>query len=201
MSDPTIQQEAVPPTHAAEPGHVPDEAEHVTGEPFDEELPTVDATAPSALAAPQALAGSDQEVECPQCHTRWKGNDLGPHAAWFCEQCQFPLFWANAAARPVATTSIGESLSRLPGTQGRLTSTAIDCPACGEHNPSSNCWRCNQSLNFLDPPPAPPAPPPPMAVAPAVIVAPQRPVWPWILATGLLALTVVVLVLMLLLDD
>lgn len=184
-----------------EPGHTAGEARHNAAEPLDEELPTLDPSATAAGAEPQTVAGMTRIV-CPQCSTVWQGNDLRPHAAWFCTQCQFPLFWVNAGIRSSAS-SIDDSLVRLPGTNGRTTLSSIICPTCGEHNlpvPTANCWRCHNPLTPLDPPPPPP-PAPPVVIAPPVIVPARRRIWPWVLATGLLSLTLLVIVLILIFND
>jgi hypothetical protein len=177
-----------------------DEAGHSASEPDEEELPTVDPTS-RAPGRPQVVAGVTRIV-CPNCETVWEGNDLRPHAAWFCAQCQFPLFWANAGVRASAT-STDDALSRLPGTAGRSTLSAIDCPTCGERNqpdPTANCWRCGNPLTLPEPPP--PAPPPaPVIVAAPVVVPPRRLVWPWIVATGVLAVLALILLIILLTGD
>ena len=126
---------------------VVDGARHSADEPLDDELPTVDPTRSAALTQTEVVAGVTRVV-CPSCETVWEGNDLRPHAAWFCAECQFPLFWANAGVR-TAETSTDDALARLPGTVGRSTLSAIDCPNCGEHNPpdpTANCWRCHAPL-------------------------------------------------------
>ncbi len=166
---------------------VVDGARHSADEPLDDELPTVDPTRSAALTQTEVVAGVTRVV-CPSCETVWEGNDLRPHAAWFCAQCQFPLFWANAGVR-TAETSTDDALARLPGTVGRSTLSAIDCPNCGEHNPpdpTANCWRCHAPLTPRDPPP--PQPAPQVFIAAPVIEPPRRRIWPWIVATGVLSL-------------
>lgn len=185
-------------TAAAEPGHVVDESGHDAAEPFDEELPTVDPGA-SGLAEPQRVDGVVR-IECPRCHTVWQGNDLRPHAAWFCAQCQFPLFWVNAGIRAGESTT-DAAIARFPGTAGRTALSAIDCPTCGEPNPpdpTANCLRCGNPLTL--PEAAPPPPQPMQIVVSAPVVQPRRRIWPWIVATGSLALIALILLILLLND-
>jgi hypothetical protein len=136
--------------------------------------------------------GYDIRVECPGCGTIWEGNDIRPHAEWFCGTCDYPLFWALPGGGHNALEGDG-ALSRLPGTDGRSTLASLACPACGERNPpvpTANCLRCGAPLT----PAAPALAPPTELVAAAVPTVPvkQRRIWPWVLATGALALALVV---------
>ena len=152
--DPPAAAQVPDPDEVHEPGHVVDGARHAATETFEAQLPTVDPDRSSALAQPQVIDGITQVV-CPQCATVWKGDQLRPHAAWFCQQCQFPLFWVNAGIRR-EPGSTEEALARLPGTNGRTALSAINCPWCGEHNPpdpTANCLRCHRPLTVPDPPP------------------------------------------------
>lgn len=162
-------------------------------------LPTLDPHA-TPLYEPSLLPGITRVI-CPNCQTVWEGNDLRPHAAWFCATCDFPLFWARSGGQ-VGLGSTDDALARLPGTAGRTALASIACPNCGEHNPpdpTANCLRCGAPLTTPEPPP--PAPPPQVVVAPPVIEPRRRRIWPWIVATGVLALLAIVLLLILLFND
>ena len=94
-------------------------------------------------------------VECPGCGLLCEGVDPRPTAAWFCPNCDYPLFLADPAP-PAVTTNTALARRRLPGTDGRELLGADACWACGERNPpgTMNCVRCGSQLIR----PAPPAP-------------------------------------------
>ncbi|MFT3852766.1 MAG: hypothetical protein QM733_08530 [Ilumatobacteraceae bacterium] len=154
---------------------------------------------PPSAASDVDEAEHPTEIPCPNCGTTWKGNDLRPHAAWFCAKCQYPLFWARPQPRPVMAT-IDDSLARLPGTVGRTSLTPVECPRCHEHNPPANCVRCGASL-IQEPLPPPPPIVQQIVVAQPVVVPPPPRVWPWIVSTGVLALVAIILLVLLLLVD
>ena len=168
-------------------------------EPTTEPLPTVDPT----RAAPMGMAVEPgvSRVICPSCGTVWQGNDLRPHAAWFCATCDFPLFWARAGGQS-GETSTDDALARLPGTGGRSTLASLACPNCGELNPpvpTADCWRCGAPLTT--PESAPPPPVPIVVAAPLVEPPPPRPPsWPWVVATCVLSAALIVLIILLLND-
>ena len=193
VSDPSTATDPV----AHEPAG-PDGPEPTT-EPTTEPLPTVDPTA----AAPMGIAVEPgvSRVICPSCGTVWQGNDLRPHAAWFCATCDFPLFWARAGGQS-GDTSTDDALARLPGTGGRSTLASLACPNCGELNPpvpTADCWRCGAPLTTPEPVPPPPAPVVVVA-APIVEPPPRRPIWPWVVATCVLSVALIVLLILLLND-
>jgi len=57
-------------------------------------------------------------VECPGCGLLCEGVDPRPTAAWFCPNCDYPLFLA-APAPAAVTTNTALARRRLPGTDGR----------------------------------------------------------------------------------
>ncbi|MEO5724036.1 MAG: hypothetical protein ABIQ39_01265 [Ilumatobacteraceae bacterium] len=139
----------------------------------------------------------DFRVECPGCGTLWEGNDMRPHAEWFCATCDYPLFWARSGGTITGVEGDG-ALARLPGTDGRAALSSISCPACGEHNPpvpTANCLRCGAPLTPLKPVVTPDAP----AVV-AVVPPPlprRRRIWPWVVATCVLAVALIVMIVVL----
>ena len=91
--------------------------------------------------------GHEVVVECPGCGTICEGVDPRPTAAWFCPNCDYPLFLA-APAPPAIAANSGLARRRLPGTDGREVVAAEPCWACGERNPigTLSCIRCNSQL-------------------------------------------------------
>ncbi|WP_420114783.1 hypothetical protein [Pseudactinotalea sp.] len=142
--------------------------------------------------------GSHTQVTCPECGTITTVSATGRGASDFCPSCDYPLFWAGSGgvnARPEASDG---ALFRAPGTSGSTTPSALVCPACGEHNPTTGvaCLRCGADLHPAPPPaPEPPAPPQPIVVnPPAQIVECSH--WPsWAVATIASLVTAVVVVL------
>jgi len=140
-----------------------------------------------------ATVGDEVLVRCPNCETVWEGSDLRPHAQWFCGKCDYPLFWAlPPRADDVAGGPDGDgAFARLPGTDGRETLSSLACPHCGERNPpdpTRDCLRCGLSLTVRHD----------VVIEPAIITVVQtqvlpplpqrkRRVWPWILATVVVA--------------
>lgn len=138
--------------------------------------------------------GHEVVVECPGCGTVCEGVDPRPTAAWFCPNCDYPLFLA-APAPPAVAANSGLARRRLPGTDGREVIASEPCWACGERNPmgSMSCIRCNSQL-VRPTPPAPlevEAPAVEAEVVPLIFVARR---WPLILggALGGALLTVIV---------
>jgi hypothetical protein len=157
------------------------------------EVPAAEPDAPvTADVAARDGATYETSVQCPSCGTVWEGNDIRPHAEWFCDNCDYPLFWVlPGSSTEVAET--GRSLSRLPGTDGRDALTSLACPHCGERNPpdpTRDCLRCGLPLTLPKPEqPEPvvitieaPAPPPP----------PRRRIWPWVVTACVFATAFVV---------
>jgi ribosomal protein L40E len=138
--------------------------------------------------------GLDVVVECPGCGTICEGVDPRPTAAWFCPNCDYPLFLA-APAPPAIAANSGLARRRLPGTDGREVVAAAPCWACGERNPigTLSCIRCNSQLVR----PAPPAPlesevaPVETAAVPLIFVARR---WPLLLGGALGGAIVTVLI-------
>ena len=138
--------------------------------------------------------GLDVVVECPGCGTICEGVDPRPTAAWFCPNCDYPLFLA-APAPPAVAANSGLARRRLPGTDGREVIAAEPCWACGERNPigTLSCIRCNSQLVR----PAPPAPlesdvaPVETAAVPLIFVARR---WPLLLGGALGGAIVTVLI-------
>jgi hypothetical protein len=138
--------------------------------------------------------GHEVVVECPGCGTVCEGADPRPTAAWFCPNCDYPLFLA-APAPPAVAANSGLARRRLPGTDGREVIASEPCWACGERNPmgSMSCIRCNSQL-VRPTPPAPlevEAPEVEVEAVPVILVARR---WPLILggALGGALLTVLV---------
>lgn len=129
------------------------------------EPPTAPPAETSAAAPPPSVEATieygeygehEVHVRCPNCDTVWAGTDLRPHAQWFCGNCDYPLFWAQApTSHVVGDSDDGAAFARLPGTDGRETLSSIACPHCGERNqpdPSRNCLRCGLPLTLRDDP-------------------------------------------------
>lgn len=138
--------------------------------------------------------GHEVVVECPGCGTICEGVDPRPTAAWFCPNCDYPLFLA-APAPPAVAANSGLARRRLPGTDGREVIAAEPCWACGERNlvGTLSCVRCNSQLVR----PAPPAPLEPETEAAAAQAVPLIFVarrWPLVLggALGGALLTIVI---------
>jgi hypothetical protein len=158
--------------------------------PFEPILPTIEPPRTAHLdhSLPDERSPHHTLVECPNCGSQWEGDNLRPHAAWFCGTCDFPLFWAGAGA-PAGQTLTDAAFARLPGTDGRDAMLSLACPTCGEQNPpvpTANCLRCGSPLT-----PPPPVIAPAPAPAPIIILPPepppQRRIWPWVVATCVLA--------------
>jgi hypothetical protein len=162
--------------------------------PFETVLPTLAPPQAAHLdhALPDEAAPGHIRVECPNCGSVWQGNDLRPHSEWFCGTCDFPLFWARSGAP--SAVEVDAAFARLPGTDGRDAVLSLACPVCGEHNPpvpTANCLRCGSPLTTPVPVIALPAPTP----APIVVVAEpvrRRRIWPWVVATCVLAAALIV---------
>lgn len=156
--------------------------------------PETESTASSMSAAP---TGHAARVECPNCHLVWEGNDIRPHAEWFCANCDYPLFWVL----PPSPTEVAEgdgAFSRLPGTDGRDYLTSIACPHCAERNPpdpAADCLRCGLPLTPVTVEP----PLPPLVVTVERIVTPaRRRLWPWVVGTCAFAAAFVITLIILL---
>jgi len=110
--------------------------------------------ADDAVAAGAAPVGPDVEVECPGCGLIVVGSDPRPSAEWFCPRCDYPLFFVAKAPPPELDGARRGARQRLPGVNGRASSTAGPCWNCGEHNEAASgaCFRCAATL----PKPLPP---------------------------------------------
>lgn len=195
IGDPMIPPAAEPTAISEHGGEMGKVAKPLpTFEPF---LPTIEPAQPAHLdhSLPDERSPRHSVVECPNCGSQWEGDNLRPHAAWFCGTCDFPLFWAGAGA-PAGQTLTDAAFARLPGTDGRDAMLSLACPTCGEQNPpvpTANCLRCGSPLT-------PPAPVVIEAPAPAIIMLPPEPapprrrIWPWVLATCVLATALIVAV-------
>ena len=88
----------------------------------------------------------------------------------------------------------------MPGTVGRSTLSSIACPTCSEANlsPPLNCWRCHNPLFPVPPPPQVPEPQVELHYVPIVC---NRRLWPWVVATGVLAQVAVILAIILFFVD
>lgn len=138
-------------------------------------------------------------LTCPDCGETSEREEVSRAADSFCERCDFPLFWAPAAAPLLANAEreTDEALRRLPGAGGHRQRVSRACPACGEPNPGgrTDCLRCGA---LLDPPPPEPVE---LEPAPVVVVAPPPPPparnrWFWpALVGGLVLVTIIILVL------
>jgi len=134
-------------------------------------------------------------ITCPDCGVITDLPQINRTADEFCPKCDYPLFWAQAAAgeRP-ATRDGDENLRRLPGTGGRRTIGARSCDECGEHNAltATHCIRCG--IEF-DAPEIIEEPEPVVVVAPEPEPEPEPDrtwIW-WLVALMVLLLIVTVL--------
>jgi predicted RNA-binding Zn-ribbon protein involved in translation (DUF1610 family) len=110
--------------------------------------------ADDAVAAGAAPDGPEVEVECPGCGLIVVGSDPRASAEWFCPRCDYPLFFVAKAPPPELDGARRGARQRLPGVNGRASSTAGPCWNCGEHNEAASgaCFRCAATL----PKPLPP---------------------------------------------
>ena len=143
------------------------------------------ASTDGAVRITEDEVGRNVVVECPGCGLVCEGVDPRPTAAWFCPNCDYPLFLA-APAPPAVAANSGLARRRLPGTDGREMVSAEACWACGERNPigTTACQRCNSQL-VRPTPPVPLAPEPSSVdteVEPLIFVARR---WPLILGGAL----------------
>ncbi|HSL59071.1 MAG TPA: hypothetical protein VK866_14595 [Acidimicrobiales bacterium] len=117
----------------------------------------------------------------------------------FCDQCDFPLFWADSAGAQLDPSQVDvadTTLRRLPGAEGRFAEATEVCPTCGELNflGVTHCVRCGGPMELpYEPPPAPPEPPaPPPPPEPAVAAPPLSWIWWVIVAVLVVAFTAAV---------
>ena len=192
---------------AVSSGELDPSTDEVTIAEYDSHERTVEVSS-ERLASPAVVApggsgvshigatgvGHEVVVECPGCGTVCEGVDPRPTAAWFCPNCDYPLFLA-APAPPAVAANSGLARRRLPGTDGREVIASEPCWACGERNPmgSMSCIRCNSQL-VRPTPPAPlevEAPAAEAEVVPLIFIAKR---WPLILggALGGALLTVII---------
>ena len=176
----------VPVSDTAEEGH---EFELFEADASPDETETADVRPTAAGGAVRVTddseVGRNVVVECPGCGLVCEGVDPRPTAAWFCPNCDYPLFLA-APAPPAVAANSGLARRRLPGTDGREMVSAEACWACGERNPigTTVCQRCNSQL-------VRPAPPVPLAAEPAAEETGLEPLifvarrWPLILGGAL----------------
>jgi hypothetical protein len=140
------------------------------------------------------------EIVCPECGQITSLTAIRRAADEFCPHCDFPLFWAPAAAPLVAGSSANDAtLRRLPGAGGRQMIGTLVCPTCGELNPMSETWciRCGSPLHPLpepepEPEPEPPPPPPPPEPEPE----PRSWWWLWVVLTAVIGVIGVVLLIL-----
>lgn len=160
----------------------PAAAEELSGASAEDPAPAP-ATSPGGNGhAPAGAVAAEVETEivCPGCGLAVVGESSPrPTAAWFCPQCDYPLFWASPPP-PDAEPTSRAARRRLPGTGGRVVLGAEPCWHCGEmaEPGSDECHRCAARL------PKPLAPkvhvdvhvpvPVPVAVRPVV--------WPYVAA-------------------
>lgn len=141
------------------------------------------------------------DIVCPECGQITTLTTIRKAADEFCPHCDYPLFWAPAAA-PLAmsTTPSDATLRRLPGAAGRLSIGTLVCPACGELNPmaETHCIRCGASLHpEPEPEPEPePAPPPPPPPPPPPEPEPRSLWWLWIVLTAVVGVVGAVLLIL-----
>lgn len=120
------------------------------------------------------------DIPCPECGQVTHLVAVRRAADEFCQQCDFPLFWAPSAV-PMATpgSSNMATLRRLPGAGGRQRVGSKVCPDCGELNPmaQTHCIRCTADL---DPKPVIEATPAPRLIVPPPPPIPKKKLWwPW----------------------
>ncbi len=143
-------------------------------------------------------------VTCPSCGTESYFEEVNRDAEAFCRNCDYPLFWTQAA-RSSEELDLSQSfgLRRLPGTSGRQAIVNIRCPRCQEPNKLSRmiCIRCGADLR----PPAPipePVPVPEPEPEPEPLPEPEpepepRLLWPLVVGiTGSVILLVIIIVLL-----
>jgi predicted RNA-binding Zn-ribbon protein involved in translation (DUF1610 family) len=178
-------------------------AQSVIVEPPTGQVPLVPAAVDEPLHEPGVESGPAAytvQVECPNCGSVWEGNDVRPHAEWFCGNCDYPLFWVLPPGTSDGVEGDG-AFSRLPGTDGRDFLTSIACPHCGERNPpdpSADCLRCGLPLTPVHVEPAPE--PVVITIERQIPPPPPRKIWPWVLAACVFA-TAFVITLVILLND
>jgi hypothetical protein len=137
-----------------------------------------------ARPADGTVADGEVEVECPSCGLLLVGESPRPTAAWFCPDCDYPVFWASPNPEPAPPQR--RARRRLPGTAGREVLGAEECWHCGERNEPGLrvCPRCAATL----PKPTAPTPEPVVVEVERIVTVPHlvRPVtWPFV-AAGLL---------------
>ena len=123
------------------------------------------------------------DIVCPECGQITTLVAIRKSAEEFCPHCDYPLFWAPAAAPLVAGSVASDAtLRRLPGTAGRQTIGMIVCPACGELNPIDGIWciRCTAALHPMPAPEPEPEPLPPPEPEPEPEPLPEPRSWWWI---------------------
>ncbi len=137
-----------------------------------------------ARPADGTVAADEVEVECPGCGLLLVGESPRPTAAWFCPNCDYPVFWASPNPEPSPPQR--RARRRLPGTAGRDVLGAEECWHCGERN-EPGLTLCPRCAATLPKPPAPTADPVVVEVVRHVAVPHLvRPVtWPFV-AAGLL---------------
>jgi hypothetical protein len=129
------------------------------------------------------------EIACPECGKITDLPVIRRSAEEFCEHCDYPLFWAPAAA-PLTNGEIANdaTLRRLPGAGGRMLIGTQVCPTCGELNPMSEefCIRCGAPFH-PEPEPEPEPEPPPLPAPPPPPPEPRSWWWLVILLTAVVA--------------
>ena len=131
-------------------------------------------------------------ILCPECGDTTDGSDIGRHADSFCDECDFPLFWASVQMARTSDDDSDDAQRRLPGTGGRHLLVSATCPTCGEQNDPDNI-ECDRCGNLMVPEPEPvvvpkPVPPPPVAVEEA------KPFpWKWVILALLIVLALIIL--------
>ena len=149
------------------------------------------------LLGPNGILPTGDLVTCPECGEMATVDAARRDAQDFCQNCDFPLFWARSTVVLPSGQETGASLRRLPGTVGRAATAALLCPHCGEPNSpaAQTCVRCLLSLHPVEPPPPPvpvyfaPVPPPPEPEP----VDRQFPLW-WVLLVAVCVLAIVAVV-------
>jgi Double zinc ribbon len=130
------------------------------------------------------------EIACPECGMVTDLPVIRRSAEEFCGHCDYPLFWAPAAAPLIAGDAANDAtLRRLPGAGGRLLIGTQVCPACGELNPLNEdfCIRCGTSFHPEPEPEPEPEPPPPLP-PPEPEPEPRSWWWLWVALTVVAAL-------------